>query len=320
MLCMFWKRNNSKFIGSREKTGVIYVAACFFLIYQDASPAPRKELKLIIYSNNFIIKHIADSGQCFRMNRIEENRYGLTAFRRYIELVQLGEDSVELTCTKEEYERVWKEYFDMNYNYDQIVAGLSAGDDEFLKNAVKYGGGLRILKQELFETLISFIISQRKSIPAIKSCIEQLCRRYGNKKISDAKGKKIYYTFPTPEQLAAADRKELRAAGLGYRDGYVLNTAKAVANKEIDLEGLKQAEREEALQKLMNLSGVGIKVANCVSLYGLHHIEAFPVDVWIDRILREVYHNNFKLERYKGFAGIVQQYMFYYGRSLKKIK
>lgn len=275
---------------------------------------------MIIYSSNFNIKHIADSGQCFRMNRIEDNRYGLIAYGRYLELTQLDEKRIELACSEEEYDLIWKDYFDMDYNYGHIITGLSKGNDEFLKNAVRYGSGLRILKQEIFETLISFIISQRKNIPAIKNCIEQLCLQYGEKKISRIDGEKIYYAFPSPEKLAMADRKDLRKAGLGYRDEYVLKTAAAVWKGEIDLNGLKQLSREKALDQLLGLSGVGIKVANCVSLYGLHHIEAFPVDVWIARILKDIYHNNFNLELYKGFAGIVQQYMFYYMRSLKTEK
>lgn len=280
----------------------------------------RKDTNLIIYSKNFNLEHIADSGQCFRMNRMEANRYGLIAFNRYIELTQLEENCIELTCSEEEYNLIWKDYFDMDYDYSRIIRGLAEGDDEFLKNAVQFGGGLRILKQEVFETLISFIISQRKNIPAIKSCIEQLCKLYGEKKSDSRFPDKVFYTFPSPEKLAGAERTELRQAGLGYRDEYVQNTARAVLKEEINLDQLKQLDREEALIQLLSLSGVGIKVANCVSLYGLHHIGAFPVDVWIARILKEVYQDNFNLELYSGYAGIVQQYMFYYMRSMRSLK
>lgn len=271
---------------------------------------------MIIESNNFNIKQIADSGQCFRMNRIEENRYGLVAFDRYLELIQLDENRIEITCGKEDFEFLWKDYFDMDYDYGRIVISLTEGNDEFLKNAAQFGKGLRILKQDIFETLISFIISQRKNIPAIKSCIEKLCMFYGEKKRDNLSGK-TYYTFPSPEKLANADLVELREAGLGYRDEYVKKTAIAVLQKEIDLKSLRKLDRDRAVKRLMKLPGVGIKVANCVSLYGLHHIEAFPVDVWIGRILKEVYHDNFNLNLYSGYAGIVQQYMFYYMRSLK---
>ncbi|WFR60045.1 DNA glycosylase [Anaerocolumna sp. AGMB13025] len=272
---------------------------------------------MILQSNNFNLKHIAESGQCFRMNEIRDNRYSLIAFGKYLELVQIDEKRIGLTCSEEEFQEIWQEYFDMDYNYNKIVSNLSEGSDDFLKNAVRYGNGLRILKQDIFETLISFIISQRKNIPAIKQCIEQLCYKYGERRISYECGGKEYYTFPTPKKLAAAYRPDLREAGLGYRDEYIRKTSQAVTNGEIDLEGLKQLSYDDAMVQLMNLSGVGIKVANCVSLYGLHHIEAFPIDVWIARILKDIYRNEFSLEPYTGFAGIVQQYMFYYIRSLK---
>ena len=280
----------------------------------------RKDPDLIINSKNFNLEHIADSGQCFRMNRMETGRYGLIAYDRYIELTQLEENRIELSCTEEEYNLVWKDYFDMDYDYSHIITGLTEGDDEFLKNAVQFGGGLRILRQEVFETLISFIISQRKNIPAIKNCIEQLCRLYGEKITDRRFSNQIFYTFPSPEKLAGAQRNDLRQAGLGYRDEYVLNTARAVSQGDINLGQLKELDREVALSQLLSLSGVGIKVANCVSLYGLHHIEAFPIDVWIARILKEIYHDNFNLELYSGYAGIVQQYMFYYMRSMRSLK
>ncbi len=271
-----------------------------------------------IRSSNFNLKHIAESGQCFRMNPIGNNRYSLIAFGKYIELTQIEEDSVEITCSEEDYKLVWKDYFDMDYNYNQIITSLSQGQDEFLKNAACFGRGLRILKQEIFEILISFIISQRKNIPAIKNCIERLCIKYGEQKLCKECGDRVYYTFPPPEKLAGADVKELRETGLGYRDEYILKTSRSVLRDEVNLTFLKHLGREEAVKQLLTLSGVGIKVANCVSLYGLHHIDAFPVDVWIDRVLKNIYCNQFNLELYHGYAGIVQQYMFYYIRNFKQ--
>ncbi len=273
---------------------------------------------MIIYSDNFNLKHIAESGQCFRMNPTGENRYSLIAFDRYTELTQINENCVDITCTEEDFKLIWKEYFDLDYDYNQVVSSLSQGQDEFLRNAAGYGRGLRILKQEIFETLISFIISQRKNIPTIKNCIEQLCARYGEKRFCEECGKKEYYTFPAPHKLAGALLEDLRKAGLGYRDEYILKTSQAVVRGYIDLSSLKHLSNEEAIGQLRNLSGVGIKVANCVSLYALHHIEAFPIDVWIARILKDIYRNEFDLKPYNGFAGIVQQYMFYYIRNRKE--
>ena len=128
---------------------------------------------MIIRSSNFNIKQIAESGQCFRMNKLDTGGwYSLIAFGLYLRLRQVGNETIELDCTEDEYNRVWKDYFDMNYDYSNIINNINNGDDRFLMKAVEYGQGIRILQQEPFEALISFIISQRKNIPAIKSCIE----------------------------------------------------------------------------------------------------------------------------------------------------
>jgi N-glycosylase/DNA lyase len=248
------------------------------------------------------------------MNEIEENCYSLVAFDRYIELRQIDEDKIEVSCEMEEFDTIWREYFDMTYDYKRVVTSLLEGEDEFLRNAATFGRGLRILRQDFFEMLITFIISQRKNIPAIKKSVELLCEKFGEKKYVSSNPKKVYYTFPTPESLANASLIDLRATGLGYRDEYIKNTSRAIADKEFDVNVMKQAGYEEAVKQLLNLSGVGIKVANCVALYGLHHIEAFPIDVWIDRILKEIYNNDFNQQIYEGYAGVVQQYMFYYIR------
>lgn len=270
---------------------------------------------LIIENNNFILEHIAASGQCFRMNKTEKEKYNLVAGDRFVTLEQLDERRVRISCGEEEFLSYWQDYFDLEYDYKSIVSSLLAGEDEFLRKAAAYGWGLRILRQELFEILITFIISQRKSIPAIKRCVEELCLRFGERKQDSATGM-VYYTFPLPESLAFASTEALRETGLGYRDEYVRQTSLAVVKGEIHLNSLPAADYEEAVKELMKLSGVGIKVANCVALYGLHLIDAFPVDVWIDRILKSIYDNRFDAGKYKGYAGIIQQYMFYYIRSL----
>ncbi len=248
------------------------------------------------------------------MNPIENNTYYLIAHGRYLELTQIDESTVEFRCSEEEFHQVWKEYFDLTYDYKKIVENLINGDDDFLKKAVGYGRGIRILKQEPFEALISFIISQNKNIPAIKSCIEAICRQYGERKINKDFDGTEYYAFPTPEALAKAKCEELRQCKTGYRDQYIIRAAQAVAGGALDLDSLIKCSHEEAVEALQSIHGVGIKVANCVSLYGLHHIEAFPVDVWIKRILKDIYQDKFDLNAYQGYAGIVQQYMFYYIR------
>ncbi len=272
---------------------------------------------MLVHNKNFDIVQIADSGQCFRMNRIYEGnkiKYGLVAYGRYLELTQTGPETVELSCSEEEFHEVWEEYFDLKYDYGRIVAGLLEGEDQFLRKAAGYGKGIRILKQEPFEAAISFIISQNKNIPAIKGCIEGICRRYGEKK--QYKDGIFYDTFPSAQVLSGAGKEELRELKTGYRDEYILSASGLVVQGGLNLEDLKKVSFEEAVKTLKQMHGVGEKVANCISLYGLHHIEGFPVDVWILRVLKEIYNNQFHKEKYQGYAGIVQQYMFYYIRHL----
>ena len=270
---------------------------------------------MIVHKENLDIKQIAESGQCFRMNEIEDNKYSTVAYGRYIELTQIDENTVDFSCTEDEIDEVWKDYFDLSYDYKSIVERLISGEDEFLKKSAEYGKGIRILRQEPFEALISFVISQNKNIPAIKTCIEGICKEYGEPVITPECVESEYYTFPTPEALANANKDDLRKLKTGYRDEYIIGAAKAVYKGELDLKVLIESPHEVAVELLMELKGVGMKVANCVSLFGLHHIEAFPVDVWIKKILDDVYDGRFDLNLYDGYAGIVQQYMFYYIRS-----
>jgi len=273
---------------------------------------------MLIENKNFDLKQIAESGQCFRMNPISQNKYYLIAFDRYLELEQLEDDVVEVSCSEEDYNKIWKNYFHLDFDYGSIVKKLVKGKDNFLKEAAMYGKGIRILRQDPFEMLISFIISQNKNIPAIKSCIEKICEVYGNRKEDKATGN-VYYTFPGPDKLAEAKKEDLRALKLGYRDEYIIEAARAVYLGKIDLEALKLCSHEEAVKTLKSIKGIGDKVANCISLYGLHHIEAFPIDVWMKRVLSEYYDNKFDTALYQGYAGIVQQYMFYYIRHVHGI-
>jgi len=274
---------------------------------------------MIIHSKNFNIKQIAQSGQCFRMNPIDNDSYSLIAYGRYLILTQIDEETIELSCSEEEYSDVWEDYFDMRYDYDCIVQKLQAGTDDFLRKASEYGRGIRILRQESFEAAISFIISQNKNIPAIKSCIEAICEQYGERRVSSWSSEVTYYTFPTPQALATASREDLRKLKTGYRDEYIIKASQAFLSCEVDLENLKTSDCDCTIKALKSIHGIGDKVANCIALYGLHHIEVFPVDVWIKRILKEIYNDEFDQSKYEGYAGIVQQYMFYYMRHLQGI-
>ena len=269
-----------------------------------------------IKNTNFDLKQTADSGQCFRMNQTGDNQYGLIAYGKYLNLIRMDEDTVRLGCGEEEYHQIWEGYFDLVYDYGSIIQSLLSGEDRFLSQAAAYGQGIRILRQEPFETMISFIISQNKNIPSIKNCIERLCERFGDYIDCKERPGGGYYTFPKAEILAGAEAGELRKLKLGYRDEYIIKASQAVADGSIDLDELSRCSYEKAFMKLKGIRGIGDKVANCIALYGLHHIEAFPVDVWINKAIKEFYNGSFDSGKYQGYAGIVQQYMFYYIRHL----
>ena len=185
-------------------------------------------------------------------------------------------------------------------------------NDPFLYAACSFGKGIRILKQDAWEMLVSFIISQNKNIPAIKKSVELLCEAAGQR-VEDSCGR--YYLFPTPEAILSMSDEELSTCRLGYRCRYVRAAAADVAGGRLNLDALRNASEEDTLKALTGVYGVGIKVANCVSLFGLHHIDAFPIDVWIRRILDNEYPGEYPMEEYRPYNGIYQQYMFYYYRN-----
>nr|WP_298051852.1 DNA glycosylase [uncultured Lachnoanaerobaculum sp.] len=268
------------------------------------------------------MKKIAESGQIFRFN-VYDDEYSLVAGDKLL-FIKEDDDGYILSCSESEFEEFWIDYFDLRLDYSDFEKNIPP-DDLFLINAARYSYGIRILNQDKWEMLISFIISQRKSIPAIKSSIEKLAKRYGKKidmKVPDfiknIDKNSEFYAFPTPKALADASLDDLNACSLGYRSPYIEASAKAVYRGDIDLKALSRLDDNELLAALMSLKGVGIKVANCVALFGYHRIAAFPIDVWIKRMIDEHYDGEFPLKRYDGYAGVIQQYIFYYGRESTK--
>lgn len=268
------------------------------------------------------MKKIAESGQIFRFN-VYDDEYSLVAGDKLL-FIKEDDDGYILSCSESEFEEFWIDYFDLRLDYSDFEKNIPA-DDLFLTNAAEYSYGIRILNQDKWEMLISFIISQRKSIPAIKSSIEKLARTYGKKIdmqvpdfIKNIDKNSEFFAFPTPKALADASLDDLNACSLGYRSPYIEASAKAVYRGDIDLEALSKLDDNELLAALMSLKGVGIKVANCVALFGYHRIAAFPIDVWIKRMIDEHYDGEFPLKLYDGYAGVIQQYIFYYGRESTK--
>ncbi len=260
--------------------------------------------------NDFDLKQITDSGQCFRMHMMDDARAELIAHGRRLEIENTGNGCYEFSCDKEEYESIWETYFDLKTDYSAYIKAIDP-EDSFLTRAAGYGKGIRILRQDPFETLISFIISQRKNIPAIQASVEKLCRLCGDRIEGEA------YAFPKPQAISALSEDELKGCSLGYRAPYVREAADRVAKGDTDLYGLKKLSDEELMKELLSFYGVGKKVANCVMLFAYHRISAFPVDVWIERVLDEYYEGHFPTDKYPGFAGVMQQYMFFYIRRDK---
>ena len=263
---------------------------------------------------DFSIEAIAESGQCFRIVPEENGAFCITALDRLLTVRQLDEEVFGFSCSDEEFDLVWADYFDLGTDYE-VYRALTLPEDEYLKTAISFGSGIRILRQDAWEMLISFIISQRKSVPAIRTSVERLSERFG-KPIGRYSDGRTAYAFPEADALAGADTEELSACGLGYRVGYVRNAARLVQSGELDLKRLEQLDTPQLIEALMKLQGVGIKVASCAALFGYHRLYTVPVDVWMKRVIDTVYNGSLP-EEYKPYAGVLQQYMFNYARINK---
>lgn len=276
--------------------------------------------------DSFEPKQVFECGQCFRWKEEEDGSY-TGVFGQNVLNVRKEKDTLHIKgICNGDIKQICTDYFDLNRDYEKIKYTLSKVDLN-VKTSIDYGGGIRLLNQDLWETLISFIISANNNIPRIKKIIERLSREYGKPIIWE---EKTYYTFPNAEQLANVTVQEYREAGLGFRDKYVSDAVRKVLSKEIDLNELSKIKNTEELRnRLMEFNGVGEKVADCVLLFStLKRLDAFPVDVWVRRVMGELYFPNIdekKLnkkqiqdlakEKYSGLAGIAQQYLFYWKRE-----
>ncbi len=269
---------------------------------------------------DFNLKHIFECGQCFRWMPATDGSGDYTgAAGSYAARVSYDRDnsllSIEATGGEKDF---WREYFDLSTDYTAIKEKLT-GSEPKLAEAVKYGSGIRILNQDLFETLISFIVSQNNNIPRIRKCIESLCRRYGEY-IGEAFGSE-WHAFPAPEALAQADVQDLMDLRLGYRSRYIREAAEQYVRD--CRAGNLPCTREE----ILSYCGVGPKVANCIMLFGLRCTDAFPVDTWVRHIMNDMYGiekndakgmESFACEKFGSLAGYAQQYLFYYYRDNDK--
>ncbi len=247
-----------------------------------------------------------ECGQCFRWNRQSDGAY-IGVAMGYPARVEVIDGEVYITSDAPD--ELWREYFDMETDYDAVSESFTG---EYLERCRDFGRGIRILRQEPWETLCSFIISQCNNITRIKGIVARFSELYGER--IDFEGKSLY-TFPTAEVIAQKTVSELAPLRCGYRAEYIINAAKKVSGGELDLEALKKCDYRTAIKELRTLYGVGEKVANCVVLFGLGHMEAFPIDVWMKRALKEHFPKDFDPSSLGNYAGLAQQYIFYYARS-----
>lgn len=260
------------------------------------------------------LKQIAESGQCFRWRKLEDNRYCVVARGQYLEIIQ-KENQFQFSCDKSQFDTIWHDYFDLGIDYGQIK-DLADQKDLHMREAVTYGYGIRILKQDLWEIIVSFMISQNNNIPRIRKSIELLCERYGS--MEQTADQQIYYQFPSSAQLSVVTVEEYEGIGLGYRAKYIEKLVHFMNSQsgEEFIRHLHSADYETASAMLLSVYGIGKKVAECICLYGLHFINSFPVDTHVKKILDVHYPCGFDYRRYDGYLGIMQQYLFYY--DLKK--
>jgi N-glycosylase/DNA lyase len=252
---------------------------------------------------------IFECGQCFRWNADGRGGYVGVAMGRAAR-VYTESGSIFISGGEEEYADVWRGYFDMDRNYSVLRKRL--GTDDYTARAAEFGAGIRILKQDRWEALCSFIISQCNNIPRIKKIIEALCSAFGDE--LSFEGEK-YHSFPSAERIAALEPEDLAVLRCGYRAEYIISAAREVASGRLDLDALAGKSCTEALAELKKLRGVGDKVANCVVLFGLQIPDAFPIDVWMKKALKEHYPPGFDPSVFGDAAGLAQQYIFYYTRS-----
>ncbi len=286
----------------------------------------RMELEI----DSFELKDVFECGQCFRWNQEENGSYTGVTTKCVIKVEKVKSKIVFEAkpfskMSDEDIKNHIIQYFDLDRDYAKLRKRIASVDDN-LKVATKYGKGIRILNQELWETIISFIISANNNIPRIKGIIERMSEKYG-KKISF--NGKIYYSFPTPKELSKATVEDLRKLGLGFRDKRIYETTKLIASGEVDLKKLYKLNTTDARDKLLELQGVGPKVADCILLFSdLKRFDVFPIDVWVRRVMNELYIHNkdenkvskkeiekIANEKFGDYKGLAQQYLFYWKRE-----
>ena len=250
------------------------------------------------------LRQIANSRQCFRLRKYATDKFVAVTGHHAVDIHRRG-DVYIFWCGTEEFQTVWAPYFDLDTDYKGFKSKMQ--DDPFLQDALKAGGGIRILRQDLWEMAVTFTISQRNNIPRIAQSVEALCENFGTP-LQEIGGRQVY-AFPTADQLLWSD---LSVASLGYREPYIKGLC---GQGDAVWQSLPNLDDAQAKKKLLDMKGIGEKVANCIMLFGLHRMDSYPRDVWVNRLIDDVYHGDFDPSKYAGFAGYVQQLQFYHYRN-----
>ncbi len=286
-----------------------------------------KEQNLVVKNvKSFNLEHIFECGQCFRWNKNDDGDYIGVVKENVIYIKMVDNDVYVKSYGNDDLESLFNDYFDMNRDYEKIKIKLRK-IDEHMDKSIAYGDGIRLLNQDLWETIISFIISANNNIPRIKGIIERISKRYGNRIKFNGEE---YYTFPTPAQLSKASVEDLRNLGLGFRDVRVYETTQMVVNGKVNFEKLHSEKDTQVVRdELLKLPGVGPKVADCILLFStLKRFDVFPIDVWVRRVMNDLYIHNedenkvdkklvlsLANEKFGNLQGIAQQYLFFWKRG-----
>jgi N-glycosylase/DNA lyase len=268
---------------------------------------------------NFELAHIFECGQCFRWDRQENGSYIGVAFGKVLEVEKRNDDVLLYNVTEEDFREIWADYFDLYRDYGTLKEVLSK--DPLLKKSVEFGQGIRILNQEPFEMILSFIISSNNRIPMIKRGIKRISEKWGRR--ITYKGNE-YFTFPQLDEIKDATLDELAACGIGFRAKYIKNTVESIYKNGTDINWICEQESEECHKELQKFTGVGPKVADCIMLFSMRKHSAFPVDVWVKRAMQHFYLapdvslpkiREFGIDKFGELSGFAQQYLFYYARE-----
>ncbi len=270
---------------------------------------------------DFNLTHIFECGQAFRFNKTGENEYTGVAKGRALTVSQRDDAVILYDTSYEDFINIWHDFFDLSTDYSAIKKAVAV--DSYMREAINYGYGIRILKQDLWETLISFIISASNNVPRIKGIVERLCIAFGE--AIEYRGR-VYYSFPAPQKMSSLALDELSVIRSGFRDKYIIDACKKTSSGYLMLDSLCDMTTQEAKKALMSINGIGEKVSNCILLFGLGRVDSFPVDVWIKRIMEYCYFDSeqsidtissLAKEKFGDLGGYAQQYLFYWAREKK---